>query len=220
MKLVIGLFGYKTAGKTTAYNAFKEILQEAQEITLAEKLKTVCSDVTSVPRTFFDDQDKKEKDLDCPVFMTSSMIERIYKRYDLDYDFNNHVRCHVGVVLETPRRIAQYVGTEMLRVFSADIHCDNAVKGILSEVGIVTDMRFPNELDYFKDKYPRVIPVYVKRDVAEQAAAQDTHSSEKGIAILAKKAEYVMDNNDSKEGFEARIRVLAKSILNDFKGST
>lgn len=211
MDIVIALIGAKGAGKTTAFNAMQDLL-DVQEITLASKLKDVSSEVFNVPRIHFDSHAFKEKDLEDPVFLTAENVSQVFEKYDLKPNFDKYIRPHIGKVLHTPRQIAQYIGTEVLRTYNPDIHCDEAVKRVTNRVGVVTDMRFPNEYSYFKEKYPKFYPIYINNIGAEVAASKDTHASEAYLKDLAKKAVKTLPNNSSIKEFQESVRKYLREI--------
>ncbi len=103
----------------------------------------------------------------------------------------------VDTMLESPRRIAQVIGTEILRATGdEDIHCKNMP---LNESGvtIVSDIRFPNEFNYFnKLEGTLFIPIYIQRDEAEQYVTEDSHPSEKSVFEFAHKCISLHNNSD------------------------
>lgn len=213
MKTVIALVGAKGAGKTTAFNTIKEIL-DVQEVTLASKLKDVSAQVFDIPREHFDSHKYKEKDLDTPVFLTSEALVKVFNAYDVSPDFDKLVRQHIGQVLHTPRQIAQYIGTEVLRTYNPDVHCFEAVKSVTKDVGVVTDMRFPNEYNYFDKNYPEFHLLYIQNNGAENEAAKDTHASEAYLKELAKLADRTIPNNSSVQEFQAAVKGYLKEYFN------
>ncbi len=224
MDMVIGLIGAKGAGKTTAFEVIKE-LGDVQEITLASKLKDVCSQVFNIPRFHFDSHKYKEKELANPVYLDATAVMDLFAEYDINPGkmegasegtvrafYDEYVRPHVGKVLHTPRQVAQYVGTEVLRAYKDDIHCTAAVAGVSKSVGVVTDLRFPNEMAFFSSRYPNFIPVYIANMKAEIAAGSDTHASEAHLKDLAAQADFKITNNDSIQLFEAAVRQVMEEI--------
>lgn len=215
MDIVIALVGAKGAGKTTTFNVIKDLLP-VQEITLADKLKNVSAEVFNIPRNHFDSHSFKEKDLESPVFLTLDSVLRLYARYDIkitDEEFDQFVRPHIGKVLHTPRQVAQYVGTEVLRTYEADIHCTSAAKNITAEVGVVTDMRFPNEFNYFEERYTKFHPIYIQNMAAENAASADTHASEAHLKTLARRCVVTLPNNSSIAEYQTSVRKYIKETF-------
>lgn len=212
MNIVFGLIGAKGAGKTTAFNAISKVL-DVQEITLASKLKDVSAKVFQIDRNWFDSHNFKEKDLEDPVYLDSFKIKALFEEYALTPDFDKHVRPHIGKVLLSPRQIAQYVGTEVLRNYMEDIHCFAAAAQVHKAIGVVTDMRFPNEYEYFAKNYPSFHPIYIQNIGAEIKASRDTHASEAHLKDLARKASVTIQNNGSISEFETAIHACIIKIM-------
>lgn len=212
MRQVIGLLGAKGSGKTTAFQVISGTW-DVQEITLAGKLKSVSAEVFGIPRDHFDSHDFKEKELENPAFLSKDNLTQIYKAYDFAIDFDKDIRPHIGTYLESPRKIAQYIGSEILRAKQSDVHCTSSVKDITKPVGIVTDIRFPNEYDFFKNQYPDFHFVYIQNMGAESHAGKDSHVSEKYLKDLIKRADAVLTNNDGIDSFRSKVTAYFKEIL-------
>jgi hypothetical protein len=209
MKIVIGLTGFKQSGKSTSASIIKELYPKAKEVALADKLKDVCSVVFNVPRDHFDNQDFKEQLFIEPKELTLAYVKYILNKFNIINPNLSKLNC-VGKVLVTPRQIAQIVGTEVLRrCANEDIHCEN-IK-LLSKITIVSDMRFPNEYNYFaKNSDIYFIPLYIDRKLAEDKVDRiKSHSSETSIYLFRDNC-LKIDNNGSIEGLKTNI----KNVLN------
>lgn len=209
MRTIIGLTGAKGAGKSTSFGLLMEMIPGLQEITLANRLKNASSEALGIPRDDFDNPKVKEKELDTPVCFTQEQVRAIIQYFGETPDFDRHVRQHIGKILHTPRQVAQYVGTEVLRNVDEQIHCKGSVLG-LPETGIfvVTDMRFWNEYHFFAENPEvRFIPVYIANSVAESKAALDSHVSEKYVLEIARKCEQI-DNNGSFQALRDQLQVI------------
>lgn len=210
MRTIIGLTGVKGSGKTTSFGILKTILPELQEITLANRLKQASAEVFGIPRLDFDDPKVKEKELETPVRFDTPSVEALIRHFGVEPDFEKHVRPHLGKVLHTPRQIAQYVGTEVLRNVDEQIHCKGSVLG-LPESGlfVVTDMRFWNEYHFFAlNPEVKFVPVYIANRTAEAKASGDTHVSEKYVLEIAKECYQVDNNGDFQNLTEELNRIL------------
>lgn len=210
MRTIIALAGLKTSGKTTAFNIIGEIFEgKVIEIQLAKKLKDVCASVLNVERSLFDDPARKEVNLEDPVYLDGKAVTAMIEAYGITPDYDKHVRPHVGTVLESPRRIAQYVGTEILRNVSEDIHCIGATMN-LPEDGtfVLTDMRFPNEFNFFNEKYgANFYPYYIQSNRAE-FGAKDMHPSEALVMVTAKNCKKIENNGTIQELKNVLIKEL------------
>lgn len=214
----IGLIGSKGAGKTTAFEAMKEFFpKKINEVTLAKKLKDVSAEVFEISRECFDKAELKEKAFSLPIFLSKDKLDKIYKAFELTDQvvYDKHYRFHIGTTFTNPRQIAQYVGSELLRVLDPNIHCkfalEMAQRGALN---IVTDMRFPNEFEFFSNyEGAEFFSIYIQNPSAETLAKNDSHDSEAYTFELAKKASLTIKNDKSLQEFRRAIKTLAKSRL-------
>jgi len=193
---IVGFLGVKGAGKSTTATIVKDFFS-AEEVAFADHLKNTCAKVFSLQRHVFDDPSRKEKELEQVVFLTKELLTDIYLEFGLkDVDFAT-MRPHVGKLLFTPRQIAQYIGTDVLRVFDQDIHCKTVFhdkRAPTSDFLLITDVRFPNEVAFIKANGGRVI--YVQSRVAEAQVTSNSHESERHIKTLAQQADYQLENNE------------------------
>lgn len=214
MKTIIGLAGVKTSGKSTVAKIIEQAMpnQNVAESALADKLKNVCAQVFSVPRESFDRQDLKEVPfIDGSKILTAEKINETLELFNisesertrlLDVYEKNGV---TGTKLETPRRIAQIVGSQVLReTGNEDIHCEN-VELPDGHVVIISDLRFPNEFNYFNDSDEfDFIPFYIQRDEAERQVTADSHISETSVFLFCDKCAK-LDNNGTIEDLSAQV---------------
>jgi len=214
MQVFIGFTGVKQAGKTTAFEFIKAKYPQVVEIPLASRLKDVCAEVFEIPRNYFDDQAFKEVELDQPAYLTSERVEALIIKFGFTPDFDAHIRSHIGVVLGTPRKIAQYVGTEILRNVDTNVHCRGCVMDLPQDgIFIVPDMRFPNEYSFFADTYgANFFPFYIANIKAEANAGMDPHPSEKYVLDIAKNCTKI-DNNNNLESLNKLIVEAFEQIL-------
>jgi hypothetical protein len=216
MRTIIGLAGVKTSGKSTAASMIKEVVAEAKEAALADKLKNTCAEVFGVPREYFDRQDLKEVPFENgPKTLTNSSIGSILESFgiywsrreiDSTYDI-------IGMELPTPRKIAQIVGTEVLRAAGdEDIHCKNV--DLSDGVTIISDLRFPNEFAYFSDNSEvEFIPLYIQRDEAEQHVTEDSHPSEKCVFEFSGKCQEINNNGNLEDTRKQIVNILNEKGL-------
>ena len=213
MNVIIGLAGVKTSGKSTVCNMFREFIK-ADESALADKLKNVSAEVFGLERNQFDAQELKEVPFDTPIILTAQNIADVLNGFNLSFsvkEFENLYGELVGTELSSPRRVAQFVGTEILRATGdEDIHCDNVTINE-NNITIISDLRFPNEYEYFQNKHNNgeltFIPLYVQRDEAEKHVTEDSHPSEKGVFIFSDKC-IKIDNNGTFSNTEGQVKSI------------
>ena len=214
MKTVIGLAGVKTSGKSTVAYMMHEFIN-AKEVALADKLKNVCANIFNLDRKQFDVQELKEVPFNTPRELTIEVIKKCLEGFNITLSeelLEKYTKSGIiNMQLETPRKIVQIIGTEVLRMAGdEDIHCKNAM---LSPEGItiVTDLRFPNEFDYFNNSEDiNFIPIHVQRDEAENLVTKDSHPSETSVFKFTDKC-IKINNNGSFLDTELQVR----NILNE-----
>jgi len=215
MRLIIGLVGVKTSGKTTVTNMIREFVK-AKEVSIADKLKNTCASTFGLKRSQFDFQELKEQPFENPFKLEMDDIKEILKDFSInmsDDELQKRYKDVVGTILETPRRIAQVVGTEVLRsTGDEDLHCKNVILD-KERITIVSDIRFPNEFKYFNNLEGfKFIPLYINRNVAE--ANIDDHPSETSVFLFTDKC-IKLDNNGKLSDTELQIKkILDKELLN------
>lgn len=213
MRTVIAFCGVKQSGKTTAFNALKDNFKEIIEVTIAKKLKDTCSTVFNIERHIFEDQRFKEVEIDPPIFLNESRILEVVNAYGIKFDFDKHIRPHIGHVAITPRKLLQYVGTDILKNIDTEVHCNSAIKHLPKDgIFAVTDLRFPDEHDYFTKYDCEFHPFYISRASAEVNALKDPHPSEQLVFETAKKC-VTLDNNKNKIDFELLVVKTVKEII-------
>ena len=124
---VIGLTGFAKSGKSTAAEILKSL--GGQEVAFAKHLKDVCSVVFNVPREHFDDQNFKEVPFRTNRLISSADTDEILKYFEIPDRFMPQTAlAHSGTILKSPRHVAQYIGTEVLRTIDQNIHINMAFK--------------------------------------------------------------------------------------------
>ena len=215
--VVIGLAGVKTSGKSTVAEMIKQIHTNAKESALADKLKNVSAQAFDLKREYFDSQDLKEVPLETVKFLTKPKISYIINSFNIDATEDQENMVHEklkDIPLETPRRIAQIVGTELLRTFGGeDIHCDQ-VQINNSGITVISDIRFPNEFKYFNNKDNILfVPLYIQRDLAEKEVDLKTsHPSETLIFTFCDKCIKINNNGSLESTFNQVKSILDKEL--------
>lgn len=202
----VGFVGAKGSGKTTSFNILAEQFP-VNEVMIARKLKSVCSQLLGIPIEHMSDPKLKERVFEFPFQLQWTDVLFIAQEFDIYSNQNKaDLYRHVGKYITSPRQAAQYVGTEIVRAVDPLAHLRSAEKQSVNYMhNIITDIRFTNEYDYFKKFDPEMMLVYIKRDSAEAEAAKDTHSSEAGLRELMTMADIVVDNNGSLEALEHQL---------------
>lgn len=214
MAKLVAFCGAKESGKSTSAELFRQAVNAAtEEVAFAGHLKKTCAKVFKIDIKYFLDTKLKEAELENYVRLTKEAIEQIFQEFDIQvFDYDKHIRPHMGQVFDTPRKILQYVGTEVLHPLDKNIHVNITLKKLNPEViTVATDLRFPQEFDALKDNKD-FIPVYVNNKKAEDAAAADTHASEQGWKQF-KHLCIELDNNGTMSDLIANVNKFIKEKL-------
>lgn len=213
---LVAFCGAKESGKSTSATFFKDMIKSlTEERAFAGHLKVVCSKVFNIGMEYFLDPKLKEVELETYVILTRENIEKVLELFEIaTYDYDKHVRPHVGQVFDTPRKVLQYVGTEILHPVDPLIHVNYALKKVNPDVvTLITDLRFPQEFDalYGREDF---LPVYVHNIEAEARAASDSHPSERGWQKFKDKC-IKLDNNESIEDLKRNLKELINTYYKE-----
>ena len=113
-------------------------------------------------------------------------------------------------IVYSPRRLLQYIGTEVLRKENDNIHTEWALSQYTSKDNLyIQALRFPNEIKKVVDNDG--ITIYLQR---KEEITSDEHISEN--AVSSKDFHHtVMNNGKDKEQFKNQINKILQGVLND-----
>lgn len=214
MRKIVAFAGSKQAGKTTAFSTIKNQFTEVHEVTIAGKLKNVVGEVLNIDTKNFHVNELKEVPFEDPITITKEQIEAVITAFNLEFDYDKHVRPHVGTLIETPRQSLQFFGTNVLHPIDDLVHIKNAVAGMPKRgIVVVTDLRFLQEFEYFRDTHKEeFFPFYIKNNKAELMAEGDTHPSETDLQKFKNQCTLI-DNNGSLDAYKLSLVTNLQSIL-------
>ena len=215
--IFIGLVGVKESGKSTTMNYIREILSEARltskEVMNAFHLKMTCAKVFNLTFDHFELQSMKEVPFAKPLVLTKSLVEKCLNEFKLEA--NTDLSEHIGIDLTSPRKIAQYIGTQIVRSVQDDIHCSYAYENAKgANVYIVTDIRFPNEFSFFSAKASNFIPIFINNEKAIQHLIDSNETHESELYVVDMKDDcLVLDNNGTLEELKSGVKFILDKEL-------
>lgn len=151
---VVGFAGYAGCGKDTAAEVLKMFGYE--QLAFADCLRDVVHHMFDIPYEWMIDRKLKETPMDIPPY-------------------------------KSPREILQYVGTEAMRSFYPDIWVAKVQRTILANPDkkyVITDLRFPNEIEMFENLRAERIPTLTARIDRDGLSQKFAHASESYIMSL------------------------------------
>lgn len=209
---VVGLTGFAKSGKSTAADILKEL--GGQEVAFAKHLKDVCSVAFGIERDHFDNQAYKEILFRQDIVLSREDITLILDLFEVPKRFfPSSILAHAGKRLQSPRHVAQYIGTEVLRSIDSDIHINMAFK--LAPQGakffICSDCRFDNEFTAVEARGG--LTVGISRKKATPADLTNLHGSEREVPTLIERAMAKFENEGTIEEFQAAVRARVTEYL-------
>lgn len=191
MKTVILIKGLKRSGKDTTADIMVNMLQDkhsVSKLSFAEPMKEILADTFCISREFLE------------------RAKNIPDEYQVELSDT------IGLYLETNfREILQRFGTEaMKKQFGDNVWVELAYNKIHSDITIISDWRFKNELEYLKSKGDvKVVTVQVIRAGQENT---DTHISERDLDDV--KCDFILENiTDEVEVLECQIDAMLTHTL-------
>lgn len=210
---VIGLTGFAKSGKSTAASILKEM--GGQEVAFAKHLKDVCAVVFETHRDHFDDQAFKEVEFYSKRFIFRADVEKILNYFEIPARFIPEAMLqHEGVELTTPRHMAQYIGTEILRSIDANVHINMAFKLAPQDAKflICSDIRFENELLAVQAR--NGLTIGISRQAVMPKDVNKLHGSEREIPTLITRSKSLIPNETTIEEFQKMVKREAEYYIN------
>lgn len=163
----------------------------------ADSLKTICIDLFNIPfENVYGTNEQKNEKIDhlkwcnMPTWRSSKLVDSM-----------------------TAREFMQYFGTDIMRKMWEPIWCQNTVNRITeeqSELAIVADVRFPNEVDVIKDAGGVVIKL--NRDLFEDEHASETQLDAENYD--QENFDYVIENQGEGRTIE-RLQGIIETLYKD-----
>lgn len=211
---IIAFCGSKGSGKSTTAEVFKELFKApVEDLAIAGHLKLATSRVFDIEMKHFLEPELKEVEFDKYPVMTRQKIEALLLEFgagEYSKEYDKYVRPHVGQVFDTPRRLLQYVGSELLHPIDPQIHVKNLCRlKDKNKLTLVTDMRFLSEFNYLTEQFGQdFVPVFVHNRAAEEIAKADGHRSERELFLFNDKCRLLDNNSQTIGDLKAQVHTL------------
>lgn len=220
--MIIGLSGRKQSGKSTAgnfiYSLYMAQLGIAEKVYLGDNGQIIVSDLlgdVNYAGVFNTNQNKSSDIILGQVYDSLNKYIRIYNFADIlkqnicidilgltydqcygsDEEKNKLTELKIQDKNVSSREIMQYIGTDIFRKIKSDVWVESTIKKIIKDgpaMAIITDCRFPNEVDAIKQVGGKVI----------RLSRDPYHSDHLSESILDKdnydwnNFDFIIDNED------------------------
>jgi hypothetical protein len=187
--MIVGIGGEKKAGKSTAAECLVN-KHGFTELSFAHPLKKMCAEVFDISSTYFTDPELKDQPFAYPLTITEDHISAIVNLIGATEDSITLQQIYAlakvgpGKVVESPRKLLQFIGTDLIREC---ISQDFWVKALKHDIGqlvnvVIPDVRFASERAFL-----RSIGATLALIDRPGHHSSDSHSSENS---LGDKSEY------------------------------
>ncbi len=199
--MIITISGLKRSGKDEVANVL--VKEGFQKLSFASPLKDLCSRLYGDTLPFtdaFKDLPFKE-----PFAVDVANLEREFELLGYKSDLSKHT-----VTFDTPRRMLQYIGTEVGRSIDDLIWIKLLSKLIGEGNYVIPDARFINEIEFFKSSDS--LAFFVSRNMKVE---NELHESEKQ-QLSYDKYDVIVTNNGTLADLKEQIQMWL--IMRGFSG--
>lgn len=181
--MILAISGKKQAGKSTAFDFIKSKYHNAKEYALADKLKTICIDTLGLSHNQCYGSDLEKNTLTSLKWEQMPEIAKMLLNHaPIDIQVNKS-----GFM--TGREVMQFVGTDIFRKIDAEVWvkaCFDQIKTDQPEIAVISDVRFPNEVESVNKYGGKVIRLSrnVFNDYHQSETALDDYDRSKYWAYI------------------------------------
>ena len=182
--MILAIAGKKGSGKDTLADILVD-KHDFKKVSLADELKTLCSRVFEYPNKENYDPSLKEKKWPAPIIISPVHIGRITNYLQLrEFIVTDDMVLEMfntgeNRVMETPRQLLQFVGTDLIRdIVDKEVWIKLTKRALEDYEGnvVIPDARFKNERAAFKEVGGKLLLVI--RPSVEIEYSADNHVSE------------------------------------------
>lgn len=127
------------------------------------------------------------------------------------YDILEYAQEKCGFEKKKDRKFLQFVGTDWGRTIDNNVWINIVLNKEISGIGLISDIRFKNELDALKENGWVCVKV-IRNDIDKNRCGTGSSSHESEVDIENKYWDYIIDNNSSFEELNCQIDKIIKNI--------
>jgi hypothetical protein len=217
MGIVLGLHGEALSGKDSVGDILVKEFGWDGKLAFAHNLKEMCKAIFYLTDYEVGDQEGKKKAFATPKTFTERNLGSVmywmsltHRNHRIDPENHAKVKSLVGTPLETPRRILQFVGTDICRTLVTSYHVDIVTKVIQDNPDknfVITDVRFPDEGDLILDSLGGKV-VEVTRPGRPDNGVDRGHASETAMKSWGRFSDVLVNDKDGLEFLKEKVNQL------------
>jgi hypothetical protein len=216
--MILAIAGKKGSGKDTLADILVDEY-DFRKVSLADELKVMCSRIFEYPLDENYNPRLKEKKWSSPIIISPTHVGRISK-YLTERDFdvtdemvNSMLRVGKEKIMETPRQLLQFVGTDMIRnIVDPDVWIKLTKITLVNYEGhaVIPDARFENERLAFRDVGGKL--ALIVRPSIEIEYSADNHESENQMGS-EDDYDFIFYNDSTLAAFSREIKLWSSGKL-------
>lgn len=230
--ITVAFCGQKGSGKSYAAELIKDHSNVfVKEVSFARHLKETIAllDYMGFGEQYwnvnlFDHPDLKDKAFIYPLPVRRGFLEDVCELFSIASHVYNPALDKIMPTLPelwtSPRHILQVVGTDVIRAIRPTAHTDIAIGQLDSQLNVVADLRFLNELSALSDWQKaapgrELVTVFIER--TDAPLKQDSHISEVNARMLRTQSDIVIHNPGTREGLFKNLQMILGPLLNELE---
>jgi len=214
--MILGIGGKAGAGKSTV-TEYLVNKKKYEEIELAGNMKRFLSHELRIPLSSFYDIEEKNKVRSEEILITPDLVKKVSNLLSVFYP-DKKISFEENIVCFSYRELLQKFGTEVLRRFDEDVHIHWGFSTASKWDNVILQaIRFPNELNFVKEK--NGFNIYIDREdpAVLNSQIQKEHSSEN--SVNKEDFDFIINNNYSLSFLYANIESILIRIKNEREGN-
>lgn len=210
--------GKARVGKDTAADYMINSRGWTRKVGFADNLKNICMEVFELSEYEVRTQDGKSSVLREPRVVSKEHLSQVLRCMNRTHVVNLEDKDYslmLGMELYTPRDVLQFIGTEVIRLYVPNYHLEAVINSIVpSEKVVITDARFPNEINSVLDCGGYVVRINrpYKFKAAKEISKVSSHPSETALDDYTEWSYIINNDGDCLDSLYEKIDSMLSQL--------